>query len=123
MILGIGTDILDMRWIRNTYVKPDDPFFISSYSEKEHREASERSDPVLYFSTRFAGKEAVLKSLGIDESIRLREIEILGSDTGRPTVALAGALKATAEKKGIKNVMISLSYDGDYAVAFAIAEG
>jgi len=123
MISGIGTDILNMEWIRQTYVAPDDPFFISSYSEKEHKEASERSDPVLYFSTRFAGKEAVLKSLGIGESIRLREIEILGSDTGRPAVALTGAVKATAEKMGIKNVIISLSHDGDYAVAFAVAEG
>jgi holo-[acyl-carrier protein] synthase len=122
MILGIGTDILDIQWIRNTYLNPDDPFFANSYSEAEQKEASGQRNPVTYFGTRFAGKEAVIKSIGIDESIRLREIEILGSETGRPSVALTGMVKAIAEGKGIKNVIISLSCNRDYAVAFAIAE-
>lgn len=123
MIFGIGTDILNIQRIRNIYVNHCDPFFINSFSEKEQEEASESSDPVLHFSMRFAGKEAVIKSIGIDESIRLREIEILGSVTGRPSVVLTGMVKAITEGKGIKNVTISLSFDGDYAVAFAIAEG
>jgi len=122
MIFGIGTDILDMRRIRNMYSDPDDPFFKISFSERERGEASGHRDPVSYFSTRFAGKEAVLKCIGIDESIRLREIEILGSETVRPSVALTGRVKAIAEVKGIKDVIISLSYNRDYAVALAIAE-
>ena len=111
-----------MQRIRNIYANQDDPFFLNSYSEKEKEEASRHSDPVFYFSTRFAGKEAIIKSIAIDESIRLSEIEILGTETGRPIVVLTGAVKTIAEKKEIKNVMISLSHDGDYAIAFAIAE-
>jgi phosphopantetheine--protein transferase-like protein len=122
MIIGIGIDILNIQRIRSIYVNPDDPFFISSFSEKESREASGHRDPVIYFSTRFAGKEAVIKSIGIDESIRLREIEIVDTETGRPTVSFKGQVKGIAEEKGIKKVIISLSSDGDYAVAFAIAE-
>jgi len=122
MIYGIGTDILDMKRIRNAYVNRDDPFFIKSFSEKERNEASADRNPVAYFGTRFAGKEAVIKSLDIDESVRLDEIEILGTETGRPIIMLTGAVKAIADKKEIINVMISLSHDGDYAIAFVIAE-
>lgn len=120
-IFGIGTDILKIQRIRGIYVNPDDPFFLKSFSEREREEASKHKDPVIYYSIRFAGKEAVIKCLGIDQSIRMSEIEILGTETGRPFVVLTGAVKAIAEKKGIKNVMISLSHD-DYAVAFAVAE-
>ncbi len=123
MIFGIGTDILDMRRIRNMYSNPDDPFFKNSFSERERGEATGHRDSVSYFSTRFAGKEAVIKCISIDKSIRLGEIEILDSETGRPCVALSGAVKAIAEEKGIKHVAISLSSDGNYATAFAIAEG
>jgi phosphopantetheine--protein transferase-like protein len=77
---------------------------------------------VIYFSTRFSGKEAVIKSIGINESIKLKEIEIPGSRNGHPCVILSGAVKAIAERKGIKNIMISLSHDSDYSVAFAITE-
>ena len=111
-----------MQRIRNIYSNKDDPFFLNSFSEKEKEEASRHNDPVIYLSTCFAGKEAVIKSIGINESIRLSEIGILSPKTGRPIVALTGAVKAIAEKKEIKNVTISLSHDGDYAIAFAIAE-
>jgi holo-[acyl-carrier protein] synthase len=112
-----------MQRIRNIWANPDDPFFLNSFSEKEKEEASEHKDPVIYFSTRFAGKEAVLKSIGIDESIKLKEIEILGSETGKPVVVvLKGVVKTIAEEKEIKKVTISMSYGGYYAIAFATAE-
>lgn len=122
MILGIGTDILKVQRIRAIYGNADDPFFKNTYTRKEQQEGSERHDPALYFATRFAGKEAVFKSLGIDGmGVTLNEIEILGSEVGQPYVALLGAVKALADSKGIKNVLISLSYDNDYVVAFVIA--
>jgi holo-[acyl-carrier protein] synthase len=122
MILGIGTDILKVQRIRVIYGNADDPFFKNTYTRKEQQEGSERHEPALYFATRFAGKEAVFKSLGIDGmGVTLKEIEILSSEVGQPRVALLGAVKALAENKGIKKVLISLSYDDDDAVAFAVA--
>lgn len=121
-MFGIGIDILDMQWIRNTNANPDDPFFIKSFSEKERKEAVSHPDPVAYFSTRFAGKEAVIKCIGICESIRLADIVILCDENGRPAVELAGAVRTLAESKGIKNIFISLSCNGHYAAASAIAE-
>lgn len=123
MILGIGTDILLIQRIRDIAGSNGDSFFKKTYTVKERDQASSRPDPLLYYATRFAGKEAVFKSIGLDGvEIRLDDIEILGNDYGRPQVELLGKLKSIASDKGIKNILISLSYDTDYAVAFAIAQ-
>ena len=123
MIFGIGADIIEMRRIRNMYRITDDPFVKKTYTEREQEEGARWSEPALYFATRFAGKEAVFKSLGIDGSnIRLNEIEILGSETGQLNITLSGYTGKEAEKKGIKEVLISLSYNDEYAIAFAIAQ-
>jgi holo-[acyl-carrier protein] synthase len=123
MILGIGTDILKIQRILDVYGNADDPFFKNTYTVKEQEEAEGRHNPALYYATRFAGKEAVFKCLGVEgKDIKLNEIEILGSEIGQPCVVLSGQAKATAMNKGIKNIAISLSYDDEYALGFAVAE-
>jgi holo-[acyl-carrier protein] synthase len=123
MILGIGTDILKIQRILDVSGNADDPFFRNTYTAKEQEEAEGRHNPALYYATRFAGKEAVFKCLGVDgKDIKLNEIEILGSEIGQPYVVLSGNAQAAATKKGIRNIAISLSYDNDYAIGFAVAE-
>ena len=123
MVVGIGTDILKIQRIRDG-LAGGESFLNKSFTEKEREEARKRSDPVWFFATRFAGKEAVFKCLGVDGGdIRLNEIEILKMDTGQPQVFLSGNVLDIAEQKGVRNVRVSLSYDSEYAVAFALAEG
>lgn len=123
MVLGIGTDILKIQRIRVLQELNTDPFIRRTYTEKERQEALERPDPTLYYATRFAGKEAVFKCLGIHaDDIRPNEVEILGSETGEPQVVLLGQAYEIARIKQIKSVKISISYDTDYAVAFAMAQ-
>jgi phosphopantetheine--protein transferase-like protein len=123
MVIGIGTDILKIERIRNG-LTGGESFLNRSFTEKERELARQRSDPALFFATRFAGKEAVFKCFGVDGGdIRLNEIEILEADTGQPQVTLLGKILDIASQKGIRNVRISLSYDSEYAVAFALAEG
>lgn len=123
MVLGIGTDILKIQRIRVLQELNTDPFIRRTYTEKERQEALERPDPTLYYATRFAGKEAVFKCLGIHaDDIRPNEVEILGSETGEPQVVLLGQAYEIARSKQIKSVKISISYDTDYAVAFAMAQ-
>ncbi len=123
MIAGIGTDILNMKDLSSEYLKDGDPFLRKTYSEKEIRAAGKREIPFYYYATRFAGKEAVFKSLGISsEHIRMSEIEILNDENGVPHVTLYGALKEKASEKGITGIHISLSYEKEYATAMAIAE-
>jgi phosphopantetheine--protein transferase-like protein len=122
-MLGVGTDILNIQRIRNIFSDVSDPFFKATYTDAERDQALIRPDPVLYFATRFAGKEAVFKCLGImPAGIRLNEIEILEAETGQPRVTLFGNLKQIAENKGIRDIQVSLSYETDFAIAFAVAQ-
>ena len=126
MLLGIGIDILNIRRMRDVLESDSDngSFVNKVFTVKEREQASDHPDPVAYFAMRFAGKEAVFKCFGIDGSgIHLNEIEIRGAETEQPQVRLWGKFREIAAAKGIKDIQISLSYDTDYAVAFAIAQG
>lgn len=123
MIIGVGTDILRIERIRNSFYDENHAFLHRTYTVNERNQAMQRHDPVLYFATRFASKEAVFKALGIGgDLIRLNDIEILNNEIGQPQVTLLGDLKLTADGKRIEAVHISLSYDTEYAIAFAVAE-
>lgn len=124
MVIGIGTDILKIQRIRDSLRSGEDSLVRKSFTAEEQRQARKRFDPVLFYATRFAGKEAVFKCFGINgDGIRLNEIEILESDSGQPRVSLFGNIRDMATVRGIEKIQISLSYDTEYAVAFAIAEG
>lgn len=121
--MGIGVDILKVCEIRKLYSKELDPFFKKSFTEKENKQALEQPDPVFYYATRFAGKEAVFKSISKYQSDFIpSEIEIISLLDGRPEVTLLGTTKEKVEKYPIKNIHISLSFDEMNAIAFAIAE-
>ncbi|MFA9463059.1 MAG: holo-ACP synthase [Velocimicrobium sp.] len=123
MLYGNGTDILKIDHLKPFMNQFDDPFIQKTYTKKELELISSRPTPINSLATRFAGKEAVFKCLGIHgNAISLNEIEILENEIGQPTVFLLGNAKLLAEQLGITNICISLSYDTDYAIAFALAE-
>jgi len=122
MIKGVGTDIMSMRRIHDILERESEAFVRRVYTKEEQRQASESPDPLSYFATRFSGKEAVFKCFGIHGNVKLSEIEILDGETGQPQVTLSGEMGRLAGIKGIKNVQISLSYETDYAIAFAVAQ-
>lgn len=121
MIHGIGTDILKIERIATILnMNPEDPFFRKTYTKKELNLIKQRPTPLYSYATRFAGKEAVFKSMGIGgNDIRFDDIEILEAENGQPFVVLLGRAKEIADQKGISQVLISLSYDTDYAIAYA----
>ena len=121
MVIGVGTDLLAIERIRRSL---DDESFINAVYTQEERTAAKQSRNEHYFySTRFAGKEAVFKALGIGpDSVRLNEIEILPDDFGAPVVTLHGLVRDLAEKRGICEVMLSLSWESEFALAFAVAQ-
>lgn len=124
MIHGIGTDLLNIRHIQQLYHdNPNDIFFRKVFTDRERSLILARQSPLYSYATRFAGKEAVFKALRIHgNSIRLNEIEILENDKGAPTVTLSGNALAAAQQNHISHIHISLSYDTDYAIAYAICE-
>lgn len=122
MALGVGIDILKIERIRSTVEDADDPFLIKIFTNREREEALGRDQPYLYYATRFAGKEAVFKSLSLNPNhVDLSEIEILNKENGEPYVNLYGDIAQHASDRGIGKVLISLSYDTEYAIASALA--
>lgn len=123
MIFGIGVDVLNTARLEDLRGKYDDPFFRRTFTEKEYEAGIDRDDPILYFSGRFAAKEAVFKALNIVSSaFRFGDIETLNDDTGKPFVVLHGYVNEYCSEMGIKRMHISLSNDGGYAIAFVVCE-
>lgn len=123
-MVGIGVDIQRISQLESACKSPDDPFIRRVYTASEAAEALRRARPLPYYASRFAGKEAVFKALNLSgEGVDLSEIEIMNQPSGVPVVSLRGQLALKAGERGIRQVLISLSHDGDYAIAYALAMG
>ncbi|HEY5528332.1 MAG TPA: holo-ACP synthase [Thermoleophilia bacterium] len=122
-LLGVGADILLIERIRHCLDSPS--FMRRTFTEAETQTGESRPDPGSYYAKVFAGKEAVFKCFGImaDSLGSWRDIEIIDSDDRQPVVNLSGSLAIMANSRGIKQVLLSLSYDTDYAMAVAALNG
>lgn len=126
MIKGIGTDLLEIKKLSPIFSQENylaDSFVRRIYTQREIAIAESRSNPFAFYATRFAGKEAAFKALNITgEDCRLSEIEILSDEIGKPYVVLHGNARLLAQKRKISRFLISLSYEDEYALAYAVAE-
>ena len=127
MIKGIGTDLTDRRRIQRAHDRFGDRFVAKVLCATEVKVFQSMGDgkQVAYLAKQFAAKEAVVKALGtgFSQGIILHQIEITRRSTGAPGVNLKGRALARAIELGISTWSISLSDDGDYALAFVTAEG
>jgi holo-[acyl-carrier protein] synthase len=74
-------------------------------------------------AARFAAKEAVAKALGAPGGLHWHDCLILTDESGRPRVEVTGTVAAAAASQGIDRWHVSLTHDGDYAVAQVVTEG
>ena len=127
MIKGIGTDLTDRRRIQRAYDRFGDRFVAKVLSATEIKVFQSMGDgkQVAYLAKQFAAKESVVKALGtgFSQGIALHQIEITRRPTGAPAVNLEGRALVRATELGISTWSISISDDGDYALAFVTAEG
>ena len=120
MIYGVGTDILSLERL-SRILEHDSGFEKGVYTPRELELIRSRPEPLCCYATRFAGKEAVFKALRLDGNTRWTEIEILSEPDGAPYVHLHGAAAQYAAERGVTGVQLSLSYEDQYACAFAVA--
>lgn len=92
MIIGIGNDLCDIRRIEKTLARYGDRFLERVFTAEERRKAFSRAHPARTFAKRFAAKEAASKALGTGfrAGVYLKDIGVVNSLTGRPTLALTG---------------------------------
>ena len=124
-IIGHGIDVEIISGIKGQVDSPNKKWAEQFCSEDERAQADEPPVHYRYYAGRFAGKEAVAKALGTGFAggITWRGIEILHRDGGSPYVRLSDEVKDLAEKMGITDWFISLSYTDELAMASVIAVG
>jgi holo-[acyl-carrier protein] synthase len=122
MIIGIGVDIVEFT--RFAKLAERQPSFIDRVlTPAEQLRADGTQLTMLSLASRFAAKEAVAKALGAPAGMRWHDCEILGDITGRPSVQIRETVLDEANRQGVKSFHISISHDGDFAIAYVVAEG
>ena len=121
MAPGIGIDMVEVARIAAALEKKGFKDRVFTPSEQAYCD-SRGVQGTLSYAARFAGKEAVLKSLGTGlRGGKLTEIEILPNELGAPIVTLSGYFRDFCEEQGITEIVISLTHDKTYAMAQAMA--
>ena len=92
MILGIGTDLIDIRRIDKTLLRFGDRFLNRVFTTKEREKALRRAQPAAAFAQRYAAKEACAKALGtgFSQGVFWRDIGVDNWPSGQPFLTLTG---------------------------------
>ena len=122
MILGVGTDIVEIKRIKRV-IENNDKFLEKIFTVSELEYLTSRNLRPEYIAGRFAAKEAVAKALGTGfRGFEFKDIEIDRTILGKPIVTLYGKAKLIARKEGQYNLHLSISHGQDSAIAYAILE-
>ncbi|MFP3882621.1 MAG: holo-ACP synthase [Actinomycetota bacterium] len=120
-ILGLGVDLADIEQVGSVLAKYP-RFAERCFTEHERDYAFRFATPERRLAARFAGKEAVMKSMGTGwRRIRWRDIEITGG--GKPTVKMGGTAAVRASMLGITEVLVTITHTDTSALVMAVAVG
>ena len=127
MIYGIGTDLINSERVEKLLNKFGNKFLFKIFSNQEIKNSENSYDKALFFSKKFAGKEAFWKAISPnkDTTLHFNEIEILSYDSGKPYINLIGMTKNKVFnlEKSLNcrfNFHISISDERPNALAFVI---
>ena len=129
MILGIGTDLVNINRIRKVLYRFGDRFEKRIFSELEIERSRRKHDPSSSYAKRWAAKEACSKALGIGlrMGISWKEMHIVNLKSGKPELIIEGTAKYILEEmtpRGfIPKINVSLTDDYPWAKAIVIIEG
>lgn len=124
-ILGIGTDIVECPRIGRMIEQHGELFLRRVYTEREIRYCQARKRALEHFAGRWAAKEAILKAIGTGwtKGISWTDLEVRNEPGGEPKVLVRGGARDAAARRGIGNILISISHCRTYATAYALAVG
>lgn len=118
MIIGIGTDIITISRIARLMDRYGDIFLARVFTPEERRPNA----PAAHYAKRFAAKEALLKAIGtgLRSGMSWQDMTVTKTPLGQPLLAVTGGV-AKALPPGAR-LHLSLSDDGDLAMAFVVVE-
>jgi holo-[acyl-carrier protein] synthase len=128
LILGIGSDLTDIRRIAASLERFGERFETRVFTETERARSRRKPDRAASYAKRFAAKEACAKALGtgMRRGVFWRDMGVVNARSGQPTLALTGgaaARLAALVPPGCRGVIhLSLTDDHPYAQAFVVIE-
>jgi holo-[acyl-carrier protein] synthase len=128
LIVGIGSDLTDIRRIEKTLSRFGDRFITRIFTEVERTRSERKADRAASYAKRFAAKEACAKALGtgLKRGVFWRDMGVVNLRSGQPTMALTGGAAARLAEilpRGLRGAIhLSLTDDHPYAQAFVIIE-
>ncbi len=124
MIIGIGTDLCDIRRIERTLARFGDRFIERLYDDYEIRKAMRRQNPASSFAQSFAAKEACAKALGTGfrQGVFWRDMVVQNLATGQPVMLLKGGAKERLDKltPAGMTAKVDVSQTDEYPMAHAM---
>ena len=124
MVIGIGTDLIEIARIEQSIARFGDRFLERVFTPAEMLYCRRKKNAAESFAARFAAKEAGAKALGtgISHGISWLELEVLREPSGKPTLALTGRAAARAQSLGITRISLSLTHSRTTALAIVLME-
>ena len=128
MIIGLGSDLSDIRRIQASLDRFGDRFKQRVFTDIERARSERKADAAASYAKRFAAKEACAKALGtgMRRGVFWRDMGVVNMRSGQPTMALTGGaadrLAALVSPGMTAHIHVSLTDDHPYAQAFVIIE-
>ncbi len=123
MIYGIGIDIVKIERMKDAHEKWGKKFFEKILTDHEISYCYERSDPYPSLAVRFAAKEALIKAIGWEVAVNMKDVEVVNNEKGRPSIRVKGRLEEFFRDSAIKHCHLSLSHEQEFGVACVVLEG
>jgi holo-[acyl-carrier protein] synthase len=126
MILGIGSDIVDVRRIERTIARHGERFLTRIFTDTERATAERRARRIETYAKRFAAKEACAKALGTGfrAGVFFRDMGVVNLRSGRPAMVLTGGalarLRAITPKGYDARIDVTITDEGPMAQAFVV---
>jgi holo-[acyl-carrier protein] synthase len=126
MILGTGTDLIEVQRIAHSIERYGESFLHRVYTAEEIAYCQRKKKTAAEsFAARFAAKEAGAKALGtgISRGVAWTEFAVTREPTGRPLLQFRGRAAEIAQQMGITRISLSLTHTREMAMAVVIVEG
>lgn len=126
MIIGIGSDLIDIRRVEKTLERFGDRFVRRVFTDVERERSDRRANRAASYAKRFAAKEACSKALGtgIRMGVNWREMGVVNLATGQPTMRLEGSaaarLAALTPEGLVPRIDVTITDDYPLAQAFVV---
>ena len=125
MILGIGSDLIDIRRMERVIARFGERFLDRVFTPTERAKSEGRKNRIESYAKRFAAKEAFSKAVGrgIRYPVNWQNVGVENERSGKPVLRFSPALDAWLKERGITAVHLSLTDETNLAAAYVIIEG